>query len=336
MITIGHRCSAHRLFKLISNKIEQPSFFDGCYGDLDAHCYLLNTIIEGNVNKLDIGTLNCKNSGLIPIIYKIYEKIQNSTYIKQKRFSKIKSYLNKKHNKIYSIFKLLTDTVKDSFLNFLIRKPIVMNEYYISRKSKKKYFYRVNHLTWLNRRWTNPGLKYGYLRKTTASFSSWKDRELLTTNSAHYFFTHCNSLDIYNGKINITCQDNKILKNIKNRPTDYFHLSRPTSKKNFKSKRKIMLIAIDKWRHYLNFNGSNRIFVIFPVIISNEFSIDLPFIEKLSEDVYISYLKVIIDSSQLRKQGLFDVDFKVKEVQSQTSMHMLKLRKQYNLEYTDE
>ena len=47
-LSIGHRCSAHRIFKIIKKDTFLPSFFDGCFGDLSAHSILLANYLYKN------------------------------------------------------------------------------------------------------------------------------------------------------------------------------------------------------------------------------------------------------------------------------------------------
>ena len=56
---------------------------------------------------------------------------------------------------------------------------------------------------------------------------------------------------------------------------------------------------------------------------------NLPFIKKFSQDAFISFLKIELNSNQYSHKDLYDIDFKDKSFQSQTASHMLKFRKIY-------
>ena len=45
-LALGHRCSAHRLFKIVDSKIHQLSVFDSCFGDLSGHIGILDLLCK--------------------------------------------------------------------------------------------------------------------------------------------------------------------------------------------------------------------------------------------------------------------------------------------------
>ena len=81
-VSIGHRCSAHRLFKLISKKIYLHSFFDGCFGDLFAHLELLHCFYSGDLGSLSYGII--ENKSRMNRFFVSYAKVNNQLTCKRK------------------------------------------------------------------------------------------------------------------------------------------------------------------------------------------------------------------------------------------------------------
>lgn len=293
-LSLGHRCSAFPLFKIISPKIYQFSFFNGCFGDLSSHYYLLTRAQSNILSEVKLGVI----SG---------------------RYTHHRRILSRQDGDSVSF---------DAF-------------HYVSPFVRQLVDYDIQPLLWQQQVWLYPGTSYGYLTDFTSSFSTWSNREILLTDSPHYFFTHCPAFDIAKGDLTLSPSDSLMLEEFQDSSIHLFYLSRLVSRFDIDTLLDELISDISNLPSQFGVITpfDVRYFLVIPYICSNSDELCSTYICEFTQTsdpcIFVSYLPFTSDMLRVGSV-IHDIDFSDKTLQALVSQYMLQLKRSYRAYFSIE